>query len=90
MELFIILGATIVIGLIIAIAEKKRNLDQHNAIINSNQNSDEIVKRLDIIINQQNYLIQLEQQKQSINYNQQNTQQNIPQNYDNSGFDNRQ
>lgn len=81
MELFIILGATIVIGLIIAIAEKKRNLDQHNAIINSNQNSDEIVKRLDIIINQQNYLIQLEQQKL---YNSQ------PQNYNNSGFDNRQ
>lgn len=81
MELFIILGATIVIGLIIAIAEKKRNLDQHNAIINSNQNSDEIVKRLDIIINQQNYLIQLEQQKL---YNSQ------PQNYNNSGFENRQ
>lgn len=81
MELFIIIGATIVIGLIIAIAEKKRNLDQHNAIINSNQNSDEIVKRLDIIINQQNYLIQLEQQKL---YNSQ------PQNYNNSGFDNRQ
>ena len=81
MELFIILGATIVIGLIIAIAEKKRNLDQHNAIINSNQNSDEIVKRLDIIINQQNYLIQLEQQKL---YNSQ------PQNYNNSGFDTRQ
>lgn len=81
MELFIILGATIVIGLIIAIAEKKRNLDQHNAIINSNQNSDEIVKRLDIIINQQNYLIQLEQQKL---YNSQ------PQNYNNSGFNNRQ
>ena len=68
MELFIIIGATIVIGLIIA-------------IINSNQNSDEIVKRLDIIINQQNYLIQLEQQKL---YNSQ------PQNYNNSGFDNRQ
>lgn len=81
MELFIIIGATIVIGLIIAIAEKKRNLDQHNAIINSNQNSDEIVKRLDIIINQQNYLIQLEQQKL---YNRQ------PQNYNNSGFENRQ
>lgn len=81
MELFIILGATIVIGLIIAIAEKKRNLDQHNAIINSNQNSDEIVKRLDVIINQQNYLIQLEQQKL---YNRQ------PQNYNNSGFENRQ
>lgn len=81
MELFIIIGATIVIGLIIAIAEKKRNLDQHNAIINSNQNSDEIIKRLDIIINQQNYLIQLEQQKL---YNSQ------PQNYNNSGFDNRQ
>lgn len=81
MELFIIIGATIVIGLIIAIAEKKRNLDQHNAIINSNQNSDEIVKRLDIIINQQNYLIQLEQQKL---YNSQ------PQNYNNSGFDNMQ
>lgn len=81
MELFIIIGATIVIGLIIAIAEKKRNLDQHNAIINSNQNSDEIVKRLDIIINQQKYLIQLEQQKL---YNSQ------PQNYNNSGFDNRQ
>lgn len=81
MELFIIIGATIVIGLIIAIAEKKRNLDQHNAIINSNQNSDEIVKRLDIIINQQNYLIQLEQQKL---YNSQ------PQNYNNSGFNNRQ
>lgn len=81
MELFIILGATIVIGLIIAIAEKKRNLDQHNAIINSNQNSDEIVKRLDIIINQQKYLIQLEQQKL---YNSQ------PQNYNSSGFDNRQ
>lgn len=81
MELFIIIGATIVIGLIIAIAEKKRNLDQHNAIINSNQNSDEIIKRLDIIINQQKYLIQLEQQKL---YNSQ------PQNYNNSGFDNRQ
>ena len=81
MEFYIIIGATIVIGLIIAIAEKKRNLDQHNAIINSNQNSDEIVKRLDIIINQQNYLIQLEQQKL---YNRQ------PQNYDSSGFDNRQ
>lgn len=79
MELFIIIGATIVIGLIIAIAEKKRNLDQHNAIINSNQNSDEIIKRLDIIINQQKYLIQLEQQKL---YN------NQPQNYNNSGFDN--
>lgn len=79
MELFIIIGATIVIGLIIAIAEKKRNLDQHNAIINSNQNSDEIVKRLDIIINQQKYLIQIEQQKLH----------NIPtQNYNNSGFDN--
>lgn len=78
MELFIILGATIVIGLIIAIAEKKRNLDQNNAIINSNQNSDEIVKKLDIIINQQNYLIQLEQQKLH----------NKPmQNYDSSGFD---
>lgn len=81
MELFIIIGATIVIGLIIAITEKKRNLDQHNAIINSNQNSDEIVKRLDIIINQQKYLIQLEQQKL---YNSQ------LQNYNNSGFDNRQ
>lgn len=81
MELFIILGATIVIGLIIAIAEKKRDIDQHNAIINSNQNSDEIVKRLDVIINQQNYLIKLEQQKL---YNSQ------PQNYDSSGFDNRQ
>lgn len=81
MELFIIIGATIVIGLIIAIAEKKRNLNQHNAIINSNQNSDEIVKRLDIIINQQNYLIQLEQQKL---YNSQ------PKNYNNSGFENRQ
>lgn len=79
MELFIIIGATIVIGLIIAIAEKKRNLDQHNAIINSNQNSDEIIKRLDIIINQQKYLIQLEQQKL---YNSQ------LQNYNNSGFDN--
>lgn len=79
MELFIIIGATIVIGLIIAIAEKKRNLDQHNAIINSNQNSDEIIKRLDIIINQQKYLIQLEQQKL---YNSQS------QNYNNSGFDN--
>lgn len=79
MELFIIIGATIVIGLIIAIAEKKRNLDQHNAIINSNQNSDEIVKRLDIIINQQKYLIQIEQQKLH----------NRPtQNYNNSGFDN--
>lgn len=78
MELFIILGATIVIGLIIAIAEKKRNLDQNNTIINSNQNSDEIVKKLDIIINQQNYLIQLEQQKLH----------NKPmQNYDSSGFD---
>lgn len=78
MELFIIIGTTIIIGLIIAITEKKRNLDQHNAIINSNQNSDEIVKRLDIIINQQNYLIQLEQQKLH----------NKPtQNYDSSGFD---
>ncbi len=81
MELFIIAGASIVIGLIIAIAEKKRNIDQHNAIINSKQNSDEIIKRLDVIINQQNYLIQLEQQKL---YNSQ------PQNYDNSGFENRQ
>lgn len=81
MELFIIAGASIVIGLIIAIAEKKRNIDQHNAIINSKQNSDEIVKRLDVIINQQNYLIQLEQQKL---YNSQ------PQNYNSSGFENRQ
>lgn len=81
MELFIIAGASIVIGLIIAIAEKKRNIDQHNAIINSNQNSDEIVKRLDVIINQQNYLIKIEQQKL---YNSQ------PQSYDSSGFNNRQ
>lgn len=81
MELFIILGATIAIGLIIAITEKKRKIDQHNAIINSNQNSDEIIKKLDIIINQQKYLIQIEQQKL---YN------NQPQNYNNSGFDNRQ
>lgn len=71
----------IIVTLLIAIAEKKRNIDQHNAIINSNQNSDEIIKRLDIIINQQNYLIQLEQQKL---YNSQ------PQNYDSSGFENRQ
>lgn len=81
MELIIIATASIAIGLIIAITEKKRKIDQHNAIINSNQNSDEIIKRLDTIINQQNYLIQLEQQKLH----------NKPtQNYNNSGFDNRQ
>lgn len=84
MEFYVIVIIAIlpvIVALLIAIAEKKRKLDQHNAIINSNQNSDEIVKRLDIIINQQNYLIQLEQQKL---YNSQ------PQNYNNSGFDNRQ
>lgn len=84
MEFYVIVIIAIlpvIVALLIAIAEKKRKLDQHNAIINSNQNSDEIVKRLDVIINQQNYLIQLEQQKL---YNRQ------PQNYDSSGFDNRQ
>lgn len=84
MEVFVIVIIailSIIVTLLIAIEGKKRNTDQHNAIINSSQNSDEIVKRLDIIINQQNYLIQLEQQKL---YNSQ------PQNYNNSGFDNRQ
>lgn len=84
MEVFVIVIIailSIIVTLLIAIERKKRNIDQHNAIINSNQNSDEIVKRLDIIINQQNYLIQLEQQKLN------NSQ---PQNYNNSGFENRQ
>lgn len=84
MEVFVIVIIailSIIVTLLIAIEGKKRNIDQHNAIINSNQNSDEIVKRLDVIINQQNYLIQLEQQKL---YNRQ------PQNYNNSGFENRQ
>lgn len=84
MEFYVIVIIAIlpvIVALLIAIVEKKRKLDQHNAIINSNQNSDEIVKRLDVIINQQNYLIQLEQQKL---YNRQ------PQNYNSSGFENRQ
>lgn len=75
----IITGLIIVIPILIIIA-----------IFTTSYNTTELNKKMNILNKQVSYLIQLEERKQGINYNPQNTKQNILQNYDSSGFDNRQ
>lgn len=75
----IITGLIIVIPILIIIA-----------IITISYNTTELNKKMNILNKQVSYLIQLKERKQGINYNPQNTKQNISQNYDSSGFDNRQ
>lgn len=72
----ILIGGIIVFGIILIIA-----------FFNISTNSTKLTKQMDLLNQQMNYLIQLEERKQSIN---QNPPQNVRQNYNNSGFDNRQ
>ncbi len=64
------------------------------AFFNISSNSTKLTKQMDFLSKQVDYLIQLEERRQGINSNpqniSQNMQQNLPQNYNNSGFDNRQ
>lgn len=59
------------------------------AFFNISSNSTKLTKQMDFLSKQVDYLIQLEERRQGINSNPQNTQQNISQNYNNSGFENR-
>lgn len=72
----ILIGGIIVFGIILIIA-----------FFNISSNSTKLTKQMDLLNKQMEYLIQLEERKQGIN---QNSPQNIPQNYNNSGFDTRQ
>lgn len=72
----ILIGGIIVFGIILIIA-----------FFNISSNSTKLTKQMDLLNKQMDYLIQLEERKQGIN---QNSPQNIPQNYNNSGFDTRQ
>lgn len=72
----IIIGGIIVFGIILIIA-----------FFNISSNSTKLTKQMDLLNKQMDYLIQLEERKQGIN---QNSPQNVPQNYNNSGFDTRQ
>lgn len=64
------------------------------AFFNISSNSTKLTKQMDFLSKQVDYLIQLEERRQGINSNpqniSQNMQQNLPQNYNNSGFENRQ
>lgn len=63
-------------------------------IIGMSLDTRKLTKQMDFLSKQVDYLIQLEERRQSINSNPQNVlqnvQQNIPKKFDNSGFDNRQ
>ncbi len=72
----ILIGGIIVFGIILIIA-----------FFNISSNSTKLTKQMDLLNKQMDYLIQLEERKQGIN---QNSPQNVPQNYNNSGFDTRQ
>lgn len=74
--LTIIAGMIIVLPILIIIA-----------IFTISSNSTKLTKQMDLLNKQMDYLIQLEERKQGIN---QNSPQNVPQNYNNSGFDTRQ
>ena len=61
------------------------------AIFTISANSTKLTKQMDLLNKQMDYLLQLEERKQSINQNpSQNVRQNTPQNFDGSGFDTRQ
>lgn len=70
----IIIGGIIVFGIILIIA-----------FFNISSNSTKLTKQMDLLNKQMDYLIQLEERKQGIN--QSRSQQNIPKNFDGSGFD---
>lgn len=76
----ILIGGIIVFGIILIIA-----------FFNISSNSTKLTKQMDLLNKQIDYLIQLEERKQGINQSpSQNVQQNIPKNFDGSGFDIRQ
>lgn len=78
--LTIIAGMIIVLPILIIIA-----------IFTISSNSTKLTKQMDLLNKQIDYLLQLEERKQCINKNpSQNVQQNIPKNFDGSGFDTRQ
>ena len=61
------------------------------AIFNISSNSTKLTKQMELLNKQMDNLLQLEERKQGINQNpSQNVQQNIPKNFDGSGFDTRQ
>ncbi len=74
--LTIITGMIIVVPILIIIA-----------IFTISSNSTKLTKQMDLLNKQMDYLIQLEESKQGIN---QSPSQNIPKNFDGSGFDTRQ
>lgn len=76
--LTIITGIIIVLPILIIIA-----------IFTISANSTKLTKQMDLLNKQIDYLLQLEERKQGINQNPQQ-KQNIPKNYDGSGFDTRQ
>lgn len=73
----ILIGGIIVFGIILIIA-----------FFNISSNSTKLTKQMDLLNKQIDYLLQLEERKQGINQNP--SQQNIPKNFDGSGFDTRQ
>lgn len=75
--LTIIAGMIIVLPILIIIA-----------IFTISSNSTKLTKQMDLLNKQIDYLLQLEERKQGINQNP--SQQNIPKNFDGSGFDTRQ
>lgn len=76
----ILIGGIIVFGIILIIA-----------FFNISSNSTKLTKQMELLNKQIDYLIQLEERKQGINQSpSQNVQQNIPKNFDGSGFDIRQ
>ena len=76
----ILIGGIIVFGIILIIA-----------FFNISSNSTKLTKQMELLNKQIDYLIQLEERKQDINQSpSQNVQQNIPKNFDGSGFDIRQ
>lgn len=74
--LTIIAGMIIVLPILIIIA-----------IFTISSNSTKLTKQMELLNKQIDYLLQIEERKQGIN---QNSPQNVPQNYNNSGFDTRQ
>ena len=75
--LTIITGTIIVLPILIIIA-----------IFTISANSTKLTKQMELLNKQIDYLLQLEERKQGIN--QSPSQQNIPKNFDDSGFDTRQ
>lgn len=75
--LTIITGIIIVLPILIIIA-----------IFTISANSTKLTKQMELLNKQIDYLLQLEEHKQGIN--QSPSQQNIPKNFDDSGFDTRQ